>query len=320
MKNRYLKYQIKYNLITDILNKLNKKKVNFFIDLLSICKGLYNKDNIFYELNYYTEHGQPSFSIINELRGFLNNLFKIYKQYDPFMVIFYDQGKNSQNTSVDPTYKQGRSHYTVLLDDETEAYKQIKQCYYIEIENYFNQERLQEYCKVFYLKQYESDLIPYYCLKHNLFDSQDNQVLNVILSLDKDLLQCCKFTNTIMCATRFIPTKERSKQIDFGIYDSNNAIEYIYSNFKYGILTAEHIPLILSIMGDKADNIPGIKGYGPKKAIEKIQNYNIPTTLSGLKINKDSLPKDLKDNFGIIEKNMKLIDFEEQLKRTKILM
>jgi len=52
---------------------------------------------------------------------------------------------------------------------------------------------------------------------------------------------------------------------------------------KYGVYPHQ-IPDLLAIMGDKADNIEGIKGYGPKKALEVLKKYGfiekIPTNES----------------------------------------
>ena len=35
----YIKYALKYGLIFQILTELNKKRINFFIDIQSIAKG-----------------------------------------------------------------------------------------------------------------------------------------------------------------------------------------------------------------------------------------------------------------------------------------
>lgn len=315
-QNKYLRYRINYNSIFDILNRHGKQKINFFIDLLNICKGLYNKDNIFGEINYYIQHRRPSDTLTMELGDFLNNLYFTYQNFDPFFIIFYDRGYNKQNLSISTGYKQGRSSVsTILEDDQLEMHRLIKHHYFAEVEAKFN---VPDRGKVYYLKDYESDLIPYYCLTNNLYDSVDANVLNVILSVDKDLLQCCQFTNTVMCATRFLPGQIGNKQIHFGMYDNINAIEYIYKNFKRGILTAKHVSIILSIMGDKADNIPGLKGFGPAKAVKYVQNYNIPTSIPELKMNIHTFPDVIQNNINHIIQNMKLIDFGEQLKRTKI--
>ena len=307
----YLKYQLKYQLIFDVLKQTKKKKINFFIDLQNISRGLYNKDVIFMEINRYVTDNKISDIYIEELKEFLNNLYSRFKQYDPFFILSLDDGVCSQNTAVQSNYKHGRNNKNIIVeDDEIEVFRKIKTYYFNEIEKQFNKKDLS---KVYYLKEYESDFIPYYCITENLFDSKENDVLNVILSVDKDLLQCCEFNNTIQCATTFHGSQRGQKQIKFGVYNNVNAIEYIYSKFKQGILTAKYIPLILSITGDKADNVMGIQGIGPAKACKLITNERLPYEL----IKKDlrTYPKIIQDNFEKIQSNYQVISFKKQIER-----
>ena len=318
MQTKYLKYQIKYSDIYNILEYYKYKKVNFFIDLQGVCKGLYNNDNIFFEINYYIENNKPSFQLVEELKNFYNNnLYKMFKKYDPFIVTFYDDGNNSQNMAINSNYKGGRTSIKNIINDDhlVQLHYEIKKSNFELIKEKLN---IPNYGQVYYLKEYESDLIPYYCITNDLFDSNQKEVLNVILALDKDLLQCCEYENTIQCATKFLPSKSgTSKAINFGLYNKSNAISYLHDKFKPGILTAGFIPMLLSIMGDKADNLPGIKGIGAVKAIDIIQNYNIPMRIQQLEQNLNSMPEIIKDNFKLIKNNYKIISFEEQLSRLK---
>ena len=60
-----------------------------------------------------------------------------------------------------------------------------------------------------------------------------DDVLNIILSVDKDLLQICEFLNTIQCITSFKPTNEGRFQIQFDVYD-NETIEISLKGFLGG--------------------------------------------------------------------------------------
>jgi 5'-3' exonuclease len=151
-----------------------------------------------------------------------------------------------------------------------------------------------------------------------LFDSNDVDVLNVILSVDKDLLQTCRFKNTIQCITSFKPNQNKVKggfQIQFDIFDDSNAVCYLNRKLKRGILTAEFVPMILAIAGDKADNICGLNKIGPVRASELIINYSIPSKIYSLKNNIMNMPQIIRENYNLIEKNYKMISFEEQIKR-----
>jgi 5'-3' exonuclease len=317
VKEAYVKSNLPYNLILDILKKQNKTNIIFYIDLLSVCKGLYNKNNVFNEINYYLENNKPSDQLITEYRNYLNNLFKRFKQYKPIMITFYDDGHNSQNLSIRNTYKQGRSSMSDFIekDDELMLFRQIKKRYLIEIEKKCN---VKNHGIVYYLKEYESDLIPYYIISNNFYNSNENYTLNIIISNDKDLLQCCQFKNTIQCTNRFMPSEVGNKRLKIECWDNTNAIEYIYPKFKRGSLTSESIPLLLALAGDKADNIDGLPGIGPVKAVSLIENYNIPNDPLILKNEIERMPSKIKDNIQQIIENIKMISFKEQIKRIKI--
>ena len=60
--------------------------------------------------------------------------------------------------------------------------------------------------------------------------------------------------------------------------------------------------------------VEGIKGIGPAKAVQIIQDYQIPTTIDELNVSK-KLPKIINDNLDLIISNLKLTDFNEQIKR-----
>ena len=222
-----------------------------------------------------------------------------------------------QNKLLMNTYKSSRhnSAYDKFVTENSsiEIFKKIKKYYYLKIKETIEKNDL---CSVVYSHEYETDIVPFYSIKYGIYDADDPDVLNIILSLDKDLLQTCEFNNTIQCITTFVSDKKLGKYvIKFNIYDKNNAIEYIYNKFNTGILTAKYIPLILSLSGDSSDDIPGISGIGPIKAIKLLEKNKIPYRIDDLKNELSNLPKIFQDNIDIILRNMKLIDFNEQIKR-----
>ena len=89
-KKYYINYPLNYTLIYDVFRLLKKKKINFFVDFNSICKGFYKKETIMYELNSYVESsGKVSGKLILELRQWLNNLYSFFRNYEPYFIIFY---------------------------------------------------------------------------------------------------------------------------------------------------------------------------------------------------------------------------------------
>jgi len=73
----------------------------------------------------------------------------------------------------------------------------------------------------------------------------------------------------------------------------------------------KYIHLLLSIMGDAADNIPGLRGAGPKTAINWIKQY---PTLTDLKNNTDKIKGKIGDN---IRENFKDIELSYELVELK---
>lgn len=310
---RYVKYVINYNLIKEICEKLNKKRINIFIDVQSISVGFYNKNTVLFEIGEYVQNGKEPYLFLQEMYEYLTDLFFKFKQFDPFFILFTDYGFNQQNKSINTAYKRGRSIKNLMLDDEyDQLFRKIKYYYFEQLKK-FNK---QDVCKVFHLKQYESDLIPHYCIMNNLFESNENDILNVILSKDKDLLQTCEFRNTIQCITTFKST-QLGRKLDIKVYDRDNAVSRFNSNIKRGLLTAKAVPLILAISGDKSDGIIGLKGYGPVKSAKLIAENNIPLDLDMLDVSykTNKLPKILMDNYKVIRKNFLMTSFEEQIKR-----
>ncbi len=314
MGNHYIKFYVEYNKLLDYLLNLGAKRVNFFIDIPSVARGLYNKEVILYEINSYIESQTVSNSLITELKEWLGKMWDIYAKHfnKIFFVLFYDDGVCQQNKAISRLYKKRRTvspHITIVKDEELEIFRHIKKYYYELIESEFE---IDNASTVFYWREYEADVVPHFCIKYSLFESDNPDTINVMFSVDKDLLQTCKFENTIQCAARYTPSQ---RKLDFNIYNRDNAFAYIYKKFKPGILKADHIPLCLSIAGDAADDIDGVKGYGIAKAAELIQKANLPPILNPNE--KQKYPKVIQDNWELINFNFKLISFDEQLTRMK---
>ena len=132
MTNMYIKYDLNYTLIMDLLEKNKKKKVNIFIDVQSICKGFYNRDIIAFEIGEYITNNKLSNVLIEEMRLYLNKLYKIFKKWDPFFILFYDNGFCQQNKTIMNSYKSGRSINNLMLPEEQdiELYRAIKRRYF----------------------------------------------------------------------------------------------------------------------------------------------------------------------------------------------
>lgn len=314
-KPLYIKYPLDYEGIKQILIRDKKKKLNFFLDLNSITKGFYNAETVFFETNEYVQHKKPSNRLIDELRDYLNKAYTAFKEFDPFFIIFYDNGQCLQNRLLLTTYKESRGPGPLSDEDQhlNEIFKVIRRYYYQEIVRIFSPKK--DYCSVQYIQEYETDLVPHFCIRTDSFDSAQPDVMNLILSIDKDLLQTCEYRNVVQFVSSYKRNSEGGYRLNFAYYDRDSALSYIYPKFREGILTAKYVPLVLAIAGDKSDDIVGIRGVGYAKAINLIESNKIGWTIPMIKDNVNLLPEVLKKNISKIVRNMKLISFDEQMKR-----
>jgi len=117
-----------------------------------------------------------------------------------------------------------------------------------------------------------------------------------ILSGDLDLLQLVSENCFLIHPQRGIT--------EFTIYDCNKVME------KYGIPPSK-IPLYKVLVGDASDNIPGIPGIGPKKAIKILENISSLESLRyKIKNFDDNIRKTIEENWEILERNINLVTLQ----------
>lgn len=303
----YLKFQIPYNIIREYLKSGQYNNIIFHIDLPSISRGFYNKQVVEMELTNYINNRQMPTLFFKESKEFLGKLYDQFKFYNPKFSIFYDDGQCLQNKAIYNGYKDRSSSYEsmILEDAQVELFHEIKKYYYGEFPKKFTIPRISN---TIFLEQYEADFMPWIMLNYNIWNCANYNTLNVILSTDKDLLQCCQFKNVIQVFTLY---SKKNSSIEFNVYNDETAIEQIYNKYQRGILSSKYIPLLLSLGGDKADKIPGIEGVGSAKAYKFIIDHNLPYEIH----NQTILPDKLEPYRSVIVRNYKLISFDEQLKR-----
>lgn len=300
-------HYINYPLPRDqIYAKLHdKKQLNIFIDLNSVSKGFYNRTIILQELNYYAENKRISNKYIIELKQYLGTLYNDFQIYNPKFIIFYDTGI-TQNSSIDSNYKANRinsSKSYIQTDDEKQLYYYIKDYYF---ERVYKNFQIKNTSAVIYLEDFETDLIPHYIIKNNFINSGEKSTLNLILSVDKDLLQSCSLNNTYQSIALY-STAERKFNVN--LYNHHTAISYVTKSNSN--LTSNFMPVLLSLAGDKVDNIEGLHGIGPVKAEKMINNNNMEDCI----YETVKLPPDIDIYRKKLIKNFKLISFDEQIKR-----
>lgn len=114
-----------------------------------------------------------------------------------------------------------------------------------------------------------------------------------ILSGDLDLLQLVSDSCYLIHPQKGIT--------EFVIYDPQKVKE------RFGI-EPNKIPLYKVLVGDESDNIPGVSGIGPKKAVKILERVeNLENLKNNLRYFDDDIRKNIEENWEIIERNIELV-------------
>jgi len=296
MKNKY----------SDIISSINNNQRGV-LDSVLILDGL----NCFLRNFSVVNHLNPNGAHIGGLTGFLKSLGYTIRILDPtkVVILFDGEGGSNNRRNIFPEYKSNRktnkvTNNSLFINKEEENE---------EINNQIN--RLIHYLKVLpvsiiCVNGLEADDIAGY-LVNKLNNYSSNHEINLV-STDQDYLQLVGNKTKL-----FSPTKKKiytSKEIfeEYGIH-SNNFINY------------------KALLGDQSDNIPGVKGLGPKKIIKLFPNIVNEDNLNISDIfqyaldnkHKHTLYSSLLENKEQIEINYRLMDLnnlyispenEEQIK------
>lgn len=211
---------------------------------------------------------------IRGLIGFIGSLKKNVDEFQPYsiIVIFDSQSSKNSNLKIDKNYKQNRADYTNVADDD----------------NPFSQlpliKKALKYLNICFLEvnNYEADDYIASIINNN----RDNKY--IIVSTDYDFIQLVS-NNTFL----YVPRGKNSV-----LYTPDEVIK------KYSIPSSKFV-IFKSLVGDKSDNIRGVRGIGNISAA-KILNYG--SIQNYINANPDSkTSKLLISNKEIISKNQKLI-------------
>ncbi|NPA81378.1 MAG: DNA polymerase I [Epsilonproteobacteria bacterium] len=193
----------------------------------------------FFFRNYYalpslkSQKGFPT----GLLTGFLNFISSIEKDYKTDYIVFaLDSKEESFRKEIDPTYKANRPPAPEdLLKQLPVAIDWIKRMDFKQLE----------------IDRAEADDIIASLVKY----LKDKDVKVRIVSHDKDLYQLIDDSRVVIFdPIKKIEIDEEACKKKFGVYP-------------------RRIPDFLALIGDSADNIPGVKGIGPKTALKFLEKY-----------------------------------------------
>lgn len=216
---------------------------------------------------------------IKSLVGFLGSIKKFIKEFNPrtVIVVFDSESSASSNKLLDSEYKSNRLDYSNISEDENPflILPAIKKALnYLEIPN-------------IEVTNSEADDYIASLTNNNLYEY-------IIVSTDTDFIQLIN-DNTYL----YIPRGKKSI-----LYNKDKVYE------KYNIYPNQYI-LYKSLIGDKSDNIKGIKGIGRVTAAKILKYQNIESYIKQNSSNKIS--KLLIENKNRLLINIKLITLNKYL-------
>lgn len=215
-------------------------------------------------LIYRAYHAFPELTdetgmLVNAVYGFSRILLTTLRDFHPeYVAVCFDSKEKTKRAEEYAEYKAHRPEMPDDLKPQIEVIRSVVTA--LNIPQFIHpgleaDDLIGAVTKQVYSKKAGSQATP----------ESDQQPLTVILTGDKDLLQLVDDNVRV-----FIPARsQRQGDIE---YDSG-VVERLVG------LRPDQIVDYKALMGDSSDNIPGVKGVGPKTAVALIQQFN---TLDGV--------------------------------------
>lgn len=214
---------------------------------------------------------------INSIYGFTRMLFKVLNEQKPdYLAVCFDAPGPTFRDKIYSEYKATRKETEPELKSQFPISREIVAALGL---------------ASFELKGFEADdLLATLALK-----GREKNLEVLIVSGDKDILQI---------VDEHVKVLNEPKQI---LFDPKTVRE------KWGV-TPPQIRDVLALMGDSADNIPGVEGVGEKTAVKIVQeNGSIENLLNDPKGLSDKLRGKIESSKAAIEKSLQLVILKEDV-------
>jgi DNA polymerase-1 len=202
-----------------------------------------------YNMIFRAFYGMPELSRsdglpTNAIHGFLRTLWWLEDhEQQAQTIVFMDLGGAQRQSAIREDYKANRGETPDALVPQIPFIKRLTQLMGV---GPVEKEGVEA-----------DDLIGSWCKR---FSEEGHQAK--IVSADKDLAQCLIFDGV----TQLLPPPTANPRLGWRPLDVAGVEK------KFGV-TPKQVPDYLALIGDTADNIPGIKGVGPKTAAKWLHQY-----------------------------------------------
>ncbi len=252
-----LSYYPSYSLLDSVVSDGNYDTLNLYLDLKNNLQTLYMEHSIRNIIESTIKSGTNDSSIFTSILSFLafHRDYGRKRQLKINIYIFFESGASFYHTNIRKKYKISRR-----IDDLYGLEREKRELFF----DVFHQNLIlaERFCnklpdvKLFRMNHLEADFIPYYLISRNKAASGDN-IAHIVYSNDHDLLQCLTAGQNVYVFRKAMKTKTMVK--------SGTAVD---NSFKTKTTTPdEFLPLIMSVVGDTGDDVDGVKGVGPKRAL-----------------------------------------------------
>lgn len=274
----------------ELLNNLSNTSKTDVNDKVMIVDGLNMFIRTFGAVPTLNDDGEH----VGGVTGFLLSLGALIRNHKPtrVLVVFDGKGGSHRRKQMYSGYKDGRTGLTKVnrlagYEDLEDQQKSMR--------NQFNQ--LIKYLDLLpvdlcYIDHIEADDVMAYAARH-IFKKEV-----LIISSDKDFLQLVDDRISVyLPTTKKLMGKDDVKEL-FGVPSHNLVFYRIFD-------------------GDKSDNIPGVKGVGPKTILSKLQflqneELNLDTLLENVsKLDDEKLKKKILESKDVLELNYNLMQLSE---------
>ena len=234
----------------------NHKKKILLVDGNSIMFRAY------YATSYTGNIMQTSTGIYtNALYGFINMLNKLKEQFEPeYILVAFDKGKQTFRHQALASYKGKRAHMPDELAMQIPLIKEVLDILKI---------------KHLELDLYEADDIVGSMAKKAF----QNNLYSILVSGDRDLLQLASIDTDVYLTKKGVS--------EFDVYTIDNFYD------KMGFAVNQMVDY-KAIIGDNSDNLPGVRGVGPKTAVSLLAKYQ---NIDGIYNHLDELTPKVQEAF-----------------------
>lgn len=271
MPNQVIPYYPTYSDLDSVISAKNYKEIRLFVDVKNIATGMYSGHVV--EDIIEMSSGKFVCSIIfSALLSFVafHRVYAMKRSLDIKMFFFMESGQSFFHTNVLPSYKAERKLSplgNLTTDHMLDYYRIVRKN--LELSEFV----LSKIKGISFIRlvNLEADFVPYYIIRY-LSEANDN-VLNIIYSTDKDLLQ------TLTIPDRNVVQFFRSIKKKMMI--TKEQVMPLVMNIKSSSIDPQFAPLAQAIMGDPSDGVPGFYGVGGSRC-NKILELLVPQLRCGM--------------------------------------